>query len=101
MAAEYEVLEWKHQRLEPQNQCMHKRKRIHDVKSHGSQSPGISCDDRVMIIGIGIGDTTAPGRHVINSAFVHWLESYEQSTGTSHLLRINELLPAAELTAAM
>jgi hypothetical protein len=35
MTAEYEVLEWKHQCLEAQNQRMNERKRIHDMKSEG------------------------------------------------------------------
>jgi hypothetical protein len=50
MTAEYEVLEWKHQCLETQNQRMNKRKRIHDMKSDGPQGTGVFCGDDVVVI---------------------------------------------------
>ena len=39
MSAEHQILERQDQRLEPQNQCMHKRKRVHDMESEGPKKP--------------------------------------------------------------
>ena len=41
-AAEYERLEWKHERLEPQNKRVDQRKCIHDMKNHATKKPVFS-----------------------------------------------------------
>ena len=70
MSAEYQVLERKHQRLDPQDQCMHKCERIDDVKNHAMQKARTRRGDRVVVIRIGIGDAAATGRHIIDAPFV-------------------------------
>ena len=100
MAAEYEVLEWKHQRLEPQNQCMHERQRVHDMKSEGPKKTGVFGDDRIVVVGIGVGDAAAAGRHSLEPPTVQGLKGHQERTRASHLLRVDELLAPAELTGS-
>src|SRR5262249_25117526 len=100
MSAEYEVLERKHQRLEPQNQRMQNRKRIHDVKRQGMYHTGVFCDDRIVVGGIGVGDTAAAGSKVFESTLKQGFESDKERARTSHLLWVEELLSAAELTGS-
>src|SRR6516164_1886492 len=68
MSAEHEVLERQNQRLKPQNECVHKRKRIDDVMFDGMKPTGVFRHDGVVIVGIGVGDAAAAGRHAIESA---------------------------------
>src|SRR5262249_33803665 len=100
MSAEYEVLERKDQRLEPQNQRMQKRERIHDVKRDGMKYTGVLRHDRIVVVGIGVGDTAAAGSKAVESTLKQGFESDKERARTSHLLRIEELLSAAELTSS-
>ena len=75
MSAEHQILERQDQRLEPQNQRMHKRKRVHDMESEGTQSTGVFGDDCIVIIGISISDAAAAGSYAVQSAFVQGLQS--------------------------
>jgi len=76
MSAEHEVLERQNQSLEPQNECVHKRKRIHDVKRDGMKRTSVFRHDRVVIVGIGVGDAAAAGSHAIESTIEQGLQSY-------------------------
>src|SRR5215469_4599102 len=100
MSAEHQVLERQDQRLEPQNQRMQKRERIHDVKREGMKKAGIFRDNGVVIVGIGVGDTAAAGRKAFESTLKQGFESNKERARTSHLLWVEELLSAAELTGS-
>jgi hypothetical protein len=67
MSAEHEVLERKDQRLEPQNQRMQKRERVHDVKREGMKHTSVFRHDRIVVAGIGVGDTAAAGSKAFES----------------------------------
>jgi hypothetical protein len=100
MSAEHQILERQDQRLEPQNQCMHKRKRVHDVESEGPKKTGVFGDDRIVVVGIGVGDAAAAGRHSLEPPTVQGLKRHQERTRASHLLRVDELLAPAELTGS-
>src|SRR5438093_12897254 len=96
VSAEHEDLEGQHQRLEAQNQSVHKCERVNNMKSDPPSGAGIFCDDRVMVAGIGISDATAPGRYIVDPTLVERLEKRQECAGARHLLDIDQLLPATK-----
>ena len=50
-----------------------------------------------MVVRIGVGNAAAAGRDAREPAFVERLQVDQKSTGTCHLLRVDQLFPAAEL----
>src|ERR1043166_8462328 len=97
MSAEHERLEWKHKRLQSQNQSMDQTKGIHDVKHQAPHSGGVFGNDHIMIAGIGIGDAAAARSYAIQATLVERLKKHKKSARPRHLQRINQLLAAAEL----
>src|SRR5262249_22030530 len=71
--------------------------RIHSVKHRTPQEACVFCDDRVVIVGIGIGNAAAAWRYTVEPALEERLKEYEEGAWPSHLLRINQLLAATEL----
>src|SRR4029078_3450707 len=69
VSAEHQSLERKHQRLQPPDQRMHQRQSVHRVKRKGLQRTGVFGDDRIVIIGVRVGDAAAARRHVVKGAF--------------------------------
>src|SRR5215813_3450214 len=98
--AEHERLERKHQRLQPQNQRVYESECIDNVKDHAPGGAGIFCDNRVMVVRIGVGDAAAAGRNVVDSAFVERLEKCGQGAGPRHLLQVDQLLAATKLASS-
>src|SRR5262245_24183894 len=96
-AAENEGLERKHQRLQPQDQGVHETERIDNMKNHAFEGARVFCNDRVMIVRIGIGDTAAAGGYVVYSTFVERLEKGEKGAWPRDVLHIDQLLAAAKL----
>src|SRR5215510_15846818 len=97
VSAKHERLERKHQRLQPQNQGMYECERINNMKHRAFEGAGVFCNDRVMVVGIGIGDAAAAGRNIVEPALIERLEKGEQGARTCHVLRIDQLLAAAKL----
>jgi hypothetical protein len=64
-AAKHQRLERKHKRLKAQDQCMNKRKRVDGVKSQAADRTGVLGRDDVVVIGIGVRNTTAPRRYAL------------------------------------
>ena len=87
MPGEYERLERKYDRLEPQNQGVHQPERVYGVKSKASGGAGVLGDDQVVIVGIGIGDATAARRHPLQPAFIERLEKHQKRARPRHVLR--------------
>ena len=94
--AEHQGLERKQQRLQPQDQRMHKREGVNAVKHGRPQRASVFCDDGVVVVGIGVGNAAAARGHAIEPAFEERLE-HEERAGPRHLLQIDQLLAAAEL----
>src|SRR4029079_13788772 len=97
MSTKHEDLEGKHQSLQPQYQGVHQSKRVHHVKGDAAQRACVAGSDDVMVVGIGIGDATASGRHALKPALIERFEINQQRAWLPDLLRINQLLAAAKL----
>jgi CheY-like chemotaxis protein len=59
MSVENEGLEGKQQRLDAQQQGMHERESVDDVKRHASQRTSLRRDNLVVVAGIGVGNAAA------------------------------------------
>ena len=97
MTAEHERLEGKHQRLNPQEQCVHQAKCIDGMQDYLPDCAGTFGRNDVVVIGINVGNATAARRHIVGATFVKGLKKREQRARSRHLLRIDELFAAAEL----
>src|SRR5215470_18674475 len=75
--AEHQGLERQHQRLEAQDQGVDKPESIDGVEGEAAQEAGVLRRNDVMVVGIRIGDATAAGGHVVQSAFEERLEKHE------------------------
>jgi len=95
--AKHQRLERKHQRLQPQDERVHQRQCIHDVKGNGLQRASIFGNDRVVIIGIRVGDAAAAGRHAVDPVLAQRLEKGDRRSRLGDLLWIDQPLTAAEL----
>ena len=78
VSAKHERLERKHQRLQPQNQGMYECERINNMKHRAFEGAGVFCNDRVMVVGIGIGDAAASGCHAVKAALEEGLEKDQE-----------------------
>src|SRR5262249_585508 len=96
--AEHKRLERKHQCLKPQNQGMHKRESIHSVKKESSHRTRVLRRNRVVVVGIGVGNAAAARGHAIESAIKERLKIDQKSARTGHLLWIKQLPATAELS---
>src|SRR5437016_8200217 len=76
---------------------MHEPECIDNVKRYAPHSAGVFRYNQVVVIGIGIGDTAAAGRYVVEPTFVEGLEKCEEGPGLPHLLRVDQLLAATKL----
>jgi len=98
MSAEDERLEGQYQRLKPENQRVHETEGVDCMKHYGAEGARILRDDDVMIVGICIGNAAATRCHAVKAAFEERLEKDKERARPRHLLQINQLLPAPELT---
>ena len=97
MPAEHKSLDRKHQRLDPQDHGVDEADSIDRVKSKAPRRADIPGGDQVVVAGIGVGDATAAGRHAFEPALVERLQEDQDGSRLGHLLRIDQLLAAAEL----
>src|SRR5215212_519117 len=61
------------------------------------ESAGSLCINQIVIVGICVRNTTAAWRHTLESTLIKWLQKYEQSARSRHLLCVDQLLTAAKL----
>ena len=94
------VLNGSNERLQPQDQGVHQPEGIHDVKSDAPHGAGVFRGDHVVVVGIGVGDAAAARRDAVQPACVERLEIHQERAGPRHLLRVDQLLAAAELAGS-
>src|SRR5262245_19295586 len=71
---------------------------IDGVKSQTLYEASLLRSDRVVIVGIGVGDAAAAWRYPVQSTGVERFKIRQKGAGPGHLLRIDQLLAAAELS---
>ena len=96
-AAHKQRLERQQQNLDPQEHGVDEPHRIHDVKGDRPQPADLPRGYHLVVARIGIRDAAAAGRHSSQPAFVKGLQEDEESPLFRDLLRIDQLLGAAEL----
>src|SRR5579859_3711350 len=97
MSAEYQSLEWQDERLDSQQQGVHKREPVHGVQRQAAQRSGLGGDNLVVVARVGVGNAATAGRDVVEARLVQRFEKRNQRAGLRHLLGIEQLLAAAEL----
>src|SRR5918997_2560082 len=97
MPAEHQGLDRKHQGVDAQDQRVHQPDGVHGMKREALKSPDPRLGDLVVMAAVGIGDAAASRRDAVEAPFVKGLQEDEDRARADHLLRINELLAAAEL----
>ena len=48
---------------------MNQREGIHNVKGGAAQEAGVFGDNRIVVVGLGVGDARASGRHTVQPPF--------------------------------
>ena len=76
---------------------MHEPDRIDGMEHKASHGPDVLGFEQIVIAAIGVRDATAARSHAVEPAFIEGLKKHQDRPWPRHLLRIDQLLPAAEL----
>ena len=97
MAGENQRLYREKQGLNSQYQRMHHADRIYDVKKYPFRGAQSFVGKKVVIVGVGVDDTTATRRHIVDATLEKRLQKYRDRSGLYHLLWIDQLISPPDL----
>src|ERR1700733_3446606 len=97
MSSEHKCLERQHKRLQSKDQRVHQTQCIDDVKSNTLQDTRLFLGNLVMVVGVGVGETSAARGYAFQPAFVERLKSDQESARFRDLLRFEQSLAATKL----
>src|ERR1044072_3331264 len=98
MTRQNERLNRQEQRLNSQNHRMYKSNGIDHMQGKPPNRTNVWIGERVVIVGIGVGDATASRRHAIEPSRIKWLQKDRQGARLGRLLNVDELIRRAQLS---
>ena len=86
MPGEHQGLQRQNQRLQANDQGVHQRDRVNDVKEQPPPGADILVGEKIVIVGVGIGDAQAPRWNTRKTTLIQRLEKDGERSRSRGLL---------------